>query len=491
MTAVKMPQLGETVIEGTILKWLKQEGDQVALDEPLFEISTDKVDTEVPSSAAGTLTKILVPEGETVAVGTELAEISEEGAGGAEAPGAASQVAAEGSGGAETSSANAGGDDAPSAPPPPASAPTAPAAAPAADSAEAVPSQMAASTQTVSPPPDRGPRSQILSPLVRKLASEHGVDLGQVSGTGTGGRITKNDVLGFVATQGAAAPVTSTPAAAPAPAAQPVQPAPATAPVAQPAQPAPAAAPAAAPAVAQPSPAAVGGGEEIVPVTHIRRTIAQHMKASLEISARAWNAVEVNMENVARLRERTKDAFKAREGFGLTYMPFVTRAVTEALLAHPMVNSELRGDEIAVKHFVNMGIAVSYDEGLIVPVLKGSDTMNLLGIARGINDLATRARAKKLLPDEVHGGTFTITNPGPFGSLISVPIINQPQTGILGFDTVEKRPVVIDDTIAIRHMVYISMSWDHRVIDGALASQFLARVKQNLETWDFAEDLAL
>jgi pyruvate dehydrogenase E2 component (dihydrolipoyllysine-residue acetyltransferase) len=492
MTAVKMPQLGETVIEGTILKWLKQEGDQVALDEPLFEISTDKVDTEVPSSAAGTLTKILVPEGETVAVGTELAEISEEGAGGAEAPGAASQLATEASGGAETSSSNAGGDDAPSAPAPPAPPAPTPAAAPAAASAEAVPSQMAASTQTVSPPPDRGPRSQILSPLVRKLASEHGVDLGQVSGTGTGGRITKNDVLGFVATQGAAAPVTSTPAAAPAaPAAQPVQPAPATAPVAQPAQPAPAAAPAAAPAVAQPAPAAVGGGEEIVPVTHIRRTIAQHMKASLEISARAWNAVEVNMENVARLRERTKDAFKAREGFGLTYMPFVTRAVTEALLAHPMVNSELRGDEIAVKHFVNMGIAVSYDEGLIVPVLKGSDTMNLLGMARGINDLATRARAKKLLPDEVHGGTFTITNPGPFGSLISVPIINQPQTGILGFDTVEKRPVVIDDTIAIRHMVYISMSWDHRVIDGALASQFLARVKQNLETWDFAEDLAL
>jgi pyruvate dehydrogenase E2 component (dihydrolipoamide acetyltransferase) len=491
MTAVKMPQLGETVIEGTILKWLKQEGDQVALDEPLFEISTDKVDTEVPSSAAGTLTKILVPEGETVAVGTELAEISEGGAGAAEAPEAASQPAAAGSGGAETSSSNTGGDDAPSAPAPPATpaaqpvaapappaapAPT-PAAPPAATSEETVPSQMAASTQTALP--DRGPRSQILSPLVRRLASEHGVDLGQVSGTGTGGRITKSDVLGFVATQGAAAP-TGTPAAAPA--AQPAQPTPAAA---------PAVAPTPAPAVAQPAPAAVGGAEEIVPVSHIRRTIAQHMKASLEISARAWNAVEVNMENVARVRERTKDAFKAREGFGLTYMPFVTRAVTEALLAHPMVNSELRGDEIAVKHFVNVGIAVSYDEGLIVPVLKGSDTMNLLGIARGINDLATRARAKKLLPDEVHGGTFTITNPGPFGSLISVPIINQPQTGILGFDTVEKRPVVIDDTIAIRHMVYISMSWDHRVIDGALASQFLARVKQNLETWDFAEDLAL
>ena len=463
MTAVKMPQLGETVIEGTILKWLKQEGDQVALDEPLFEISTDKVDTEVPSSAAGTLTKILVAEGETVAVGTELAEISEAGAGGAEAPGAASQPASEGSSAAQASSATAVGDDAPSAPAPPAAAPPVqPAAA-----TEAVPSQMAASTRTAEALPDRGGRSQILSPLVRKLATEHGVDLGQVAGTGTGGRITKNDVLGFVASRGDSAPAAAG-ATAPAPV---TLPAPAVAP--------------------QPAPAAVGGGEEIVPVSHIRKQIAQHMKASLEVSARAWNAVEVNMENVARLRERTKEAFKAREGFSLTYMPFLTRAVTEALLANPMVNSELRGEEIAVKHFVNMGIAVSYDEGLIVPVLKGTDTMNLLGIARGINDLATRARAKKLQPDEVHGGTFTITNPGPFGSLISVPIINQPQTGILGFDSVEKRPVVIDDTIAIRHMVYISMSWDHRVIDGALASQFLARVKQNLETWDFAEDLAL
>jgi pyruvate dehydrogenase E2 component (dihydrolipoamide acetyltransferase) len=464
MTVVKMPQLGETVIEGTILKWLKQEGDQVALDEPLFEISTDKVDTEVPSSAAGVLSRIMVPEGETVAVGTELAEISDGGAGGAGAPGAASQLAASGSGGAETSSGTTGGDDAPSAPAPPAAAPAPqPGAVPVAASAQAV----------AAPPADRGPRSQILSPLVRKLASEHGVDLAQVPGTGTGGRITKNDVLGFVASREAGAPA-SAGATAPAPAAQPA--------------PASALAPAAVP---QDAPVAVGGAEEIVPVSHIRKQIAQHMKASLEISARAWNAVEVNMENVARLRERAKDAFKAREGFGLTYMPFVTRAVSEALLAHPMVNSELRGEEIAVKHFVNMGIAVSYDEGLIVPVLKGTDTMNLLGIARGINDLAGRARAKKLQPDEVHGGTFTITNPGPFGSLISVPIINQPQTGILGFDTVEKRPVVIDDTIAIRHMVYISMSWDHRVIDGALASQFLARVKQNLETWDFAEDLGL
>jgi 2-oxoglutarate dehydrogenase E2 component (dihydrolipoamide succinyltransferase) len=441
MTSVKMPQLGETVVEGTILKWLKAEGDTVELDEPLFEISTDKVDTEVPSVASGTLTKILIPEGETVTVGTELAVI--EGAGETAAgapqgePAPATAVLPQAPVGAE-----------PPAPAPAAAAPVAPAPA--------------IARPSVAPGlADRGPRSQLLSPLVRRLASEHGVDLAQVAGTGTGGRITKKDVLAFVAA-GAAAPAV---AAAPAPAGFQVAP--------------------------MPAPAAVMGGEEVVPIPHVRGLIAEHMKRSLEVSARAWNAVEVNIENVARLRERTKEAFRAREGFNLTYMPFVTRAVTEALIAFPMVNSELRGDQIVVKHYVNMGIAVSYEDGLIVPVLKGADTMNLLGMARGINDLATRARAKKLLPDEVHGGTFTITNPGPFGSLISVPIINQPESAILAFDTVEKRPVVIDDAIAIRHMVYLSLSWDHRLIDGALASQFLSRVKQNLETWDFAEDLAL
>jgi 2-oxoglutarate dehydrogenase E2 component (dihydrolipoamide succinyltransferase) len=415
MTSVKMPQLGETVVEGTILKWLKAEGDTVALDEPLFEISTDKVDTEVPSVAAGVLTKILVPEGTTVGVGTELAVIEGD------------EVAGE-----------------------------------AAPSGVPVAARPAAADSAV-PEPDRGERSQILSPLVRKLAAEHGVDLAQVVGTGTGGRITKGDVLGFVASQGV-------PMRAPA---------------------APAAAPPATSALVPPPQTVAAGGEEFVPVSHIRKLIAEHMHASLQVSARAWNAVEVDMENVARLRARAKDAFREREGFGLTYMPFVTRAVTEALVAFPMVNSELRGDQIIVKHYVNMGIAVSYEDGLIVPVLKGCDAMNLVGIAKGINDLATRARAKKLLPDEVHGGTFTITNPGPFGSLISVPIINQPESAILAFDSVEKRPVVVDDAIAIRHRVYLSLSWDHRLIDGALASQFLSRVKQNLETWDFAEDLAL
>jgi 2-oxoglutarate dehydrogenase E2 component (dihydrolipoamide succinyltransferase) len=458
MTSVKMPQLGETVVEGTILKWLKGEGDTVELDEPLFEISTDKVDTEVPSVASGTLTKILVPEGSTVTVGTELAVIEGGGAGTSTAEGA-------GAGTAETSSqpAAAPGEATPAgvAPDGGSGGSFAPAPAPAAVAPTASP--MTATPQAA-PLPDRGPRSQILSPLVRRLASEHGVDLSTVQGTGTGGRITKNDVLAVAAAAGPAPAAAATPTAG---------------------------APAGFQGAPVPTPAAVAGGEELMPVPRVRGLIAEHMKRSLEISARAWNAVEVNMENVARLRERMKDAFKAREGFSLTYMPFVTRAVTEALIAYPMVNSELRGDQIVVKHYVNMGIAVSYDEGLIVPVLKGADTMNLLGMARGINDLATRARAKTLKPDEIHGGTFTITNPGPFGSLISVPIINQPESAILGFDTVEKRPVVIDDAIAIRHMVYISLSWDHRMIDGALASQFLSRVKQNLETWDFAEDLAL
>jgi pyruvate/2-oxoglutarate dehydrogenase complex dihydrolipoamide acyltransferase (E2) component len=296
-----------------------------------------------------------------------------------------------------------------------------------------------------------------LSPVVRKLAEEHDVDLSQVPGTGTGGRITRNDVLNYVDS----APSSSATGGS-----------------------------ATAQAVAQPA-TGTGEREEIVPVSHIRKAIATHMKHSLETSARAWNMVEVDLEHVARLRERAKEPFTQREGFNLTYMPFVSRAVSEALLTHPMVNSELRGEEIVVRRYVNLGIAVSIDDGLIVPVIKDADSMNLVGIARAINDVAVRARAKQLKPDEVHGGTFSITNPGPFGSILSVPIINQPQSAILAFDAVEKRAVVIDDAIAIRHRVYLSLSWDHRVIDGALASQFLSRVKQNLETWDFAEDLGL
>lgn len=226
-------------------------------------------------------------------------------------------------------------------------------------------------------------------------------------------------------------------------------------------------------------------------MTHVRKAIAQHMHQSLQVSARAWNMVEVNVEHIVRLREEKKAAFQAREGIPLTFTPFFCRATTDALLAFPMVNAELRGEDLVVRRYVNLGIAVSYDEGLIVPVIKGADTMNLLGLARAVTDLANRARSHQLKPEEVAGGTFTITNPGPYGSMLSVPIIAQPQAGILAVDAIEKRPVVIDDAVAIRHMVYVSMSWDHRVIDGALASQFLARVKQNLESWDFAEDLGV
>jgi 2-oxoglutarate dehydrogenase E2 component (dihydrolipoamide succinyltransferase) len=468
-----MPQLGETIVEGTILKWLKQEGEHIDVDEPLFELSTDKVDTEVPSPVSGTVTKILVAEGTTVAVGTALAEVdSGDGAGSGDASGAAAaadySAAADGSSGEEEVGAAAPGSASAAAPAAVEPAQATPADATPAAAEAVAPAAPAPSAPAVAPAasalPDRGPRSQILSPLVRKLAEEHQLDLAQISGSGTGGRITKKDVMDAVTAGG-----TSAPAAAAAPAAG-----------------------SAAPALqAAPAPALAGGGEEIVPMTHIRKAIASHMMGSLQTTARAWNMVEVNMEHVVRTRQRVKDAFAAREGFSLTYTPFVTRAVTEALLTYPMVNTELRGEEIVVRHYVNMGVAVSYDEGLIVPVVKGADTMNLVGVARSINDLATRARAKKLKPDEVQGATFSITNPGPFGSILSVPIINTPNTAILAFDAIEKRPVVIDDAIAIRHMVYISMSWDHRVIDGALASQFLARVKENLETWDWAEDLGL
>ena len=302
-----------------------------------------------------------------------------------------------------------------------------------------------------------------MSPLVRKMAAEHSIDLSQVTGTGTGGRITKQDVQAVIDGGGAAAPAVV-----------------------------PAGAPASTPTfAAAPTPAVAGAGEEVVPMSKVRKLIAEHMHTSLQTSARAWNMVEVNFENIVRVRERAKDAFKAREGISLTYTSFVSRATTDALLAFPQVNAELRGEDIVLKHYVNLGIAVSYDEGLIVPVIKGADTLNIVGLQRAITDLAERARSHHLKPDEITGGTFSITNPGPYGSMLSVPIIAQPQTAILAFDAIEKRPVVIDDAIAIRHMAYLSMSWDHRVIDGAMAAQFLARVKQNLEPWDFSEDLGV
>ena len=490
-TAVTMPQLGETVVEGTITRWLKQEGERIERDEPLFEISTDKVDTEVPSPLAGTVVKISVPEGETVSVGTEVAQIDSDGAGGGAVSAGSSEAPepheAEEHALDQQEAPQADEQPAPrqgepvSAPPAviteaPADAATAPAPVETAEVATAAlgtpPPQPAQAAEAAEP----GPRSQILSPLVRRMADEHGVDLAQVQGTGTGGRITKKDVEQFVAARGEQ----PSPVPQPEPAPQPAPPEPVPSPVPIPQPPG-------APA----QPAAGAAREEVIPLTRMRQSIAQHMVASMQTSARAWNLVEVNMENAVRVRSAAKDAFQQREGISLTYMPFVARAVCDALLQYPDVNAELRDDQLIIKRYVNLGIAVALDDGLIVPVVKGADTMNVVGLARAINDVATRARSKRLVPDDVHGGTFTITNPGPFGSIISVPIINQPQTAILAFDAIEKRPVVIDDAIAIRHMVYLSMSWDHRVIDGATAAKFLARLKQNLETWDFGPEVGL
>ena len=303
---------------------------------------------------------------------------------------------------------------------------------------------------------------------MRRLARERGVDLATVAGSGEGGRITKTDVL--AAAGGAAAAATPLGVVVPAPAAAP-------APVA---------------AVQAPPSMPAGEGEDVEPMSHIRRAIATHMLASVNQTARAWTMVEVNVERLVRLRTAAKDGFLEKFGVKLTYLPMVTRATVDALREYPLVNSRIEGEDIVTPRFVNMGIAVSYDAGLIVPVIKGVDAMNTVGIARAIADLAARARSHHLQPDEVQGASFTITNPGPYGSLISVPIINQPNAGILSLDAIQKRPVVVEeDAIAVRHMVYISMSWDHRLIDGELATKFLARVKHNLETWDFAEDLGL
>jgi 2-oxoglutarate dehydrogenase E2 component (dihydrolipoamide succinyltransferase) len=460
-----MPQLGETVVEGTITKWLKKQGEQVERDEPLFEISTDKVDTEVPSPVAGTLVEIKVEEGETVQVGTELAMIETDGqrapakpkeeAEPEEAERAEEEAEAE----EQEKEAKQPSEEEPAAAP----AQEERGRGPAEETQSAAPARTAAQA-----PPGDGPRSQILSPLVRRLAEESQIDLSRVSGTGTGGRITKKDVMAYLESPGAEA---AAPAAAAAPRAEAV--------------PRPGREPAPAPRTAEET------REEAIPLTRMRQAIARNMVASIQTTARAWNLVDVNMENIARTREEAKESFKQREGLNLTFTPFVARAVCEALLAFPDVNSELREDQLIRKHYVNLGIAVALEDGLIVPVVKGADTMNIVGLARAINDIATRARNKKLVPDDVHGGTFTITNPGPFGSIISVPIINPPQCAILAFDAVEKRPVVVDDAIAIRHMVYISMSWDHRIIDGATAEQFLGRVKQNLETWDFGPEVGL
>ncbi|HLJ45344.1 MAG TPA: dihydrolipoamide acetyltransferase family protein [Bryobacteraceae bacterium] len=465
MTDVVMPQMGESIVEGTLTKWLKKPGERIERDEPLFEISTDKVDTEIPSPSAGVLNEVLVTEGTTVAIGTVVGRI-EDGAAAASGNGA----------GAKVEAASPPPSPQTAAPPSPASQ-TAP-AQPAQPAPEA-PAASAAEPEAAQPEIPSGP----LSPLVRKMARDYNIDLRQVKGTGSGGRITKGDVEAYMSAQGAK---TISQAAQP----QPAAPAPAAAPVAAPPPP-PAAAPVASQAPAQPAPAAPAMPRaesprtRIEPMSVMRTKIAEHMIMSKRTSAHVTTVHRVDMTKVARIRERNKAEFQARHGFSLTYLPFVVRAAVEALRAYPIVNASVDGTNIVYHNDINIGIAVALEggNGLIVPVIRHADEMNVTGLQRAIVDLSTRARSRQLKPDEVQAGTFSITNFGSFGSIFATPVINQPQVAILGVGAVEKVPTVIDDAIAIRSQCYLALTFDHRLIDGALGDQFTAKAKSVLENW--------
>jgi 2-oxoglutarate dehydrogenase E2 component (dihydrolipoamide succinyltransferase) len=479
--SVKMPQLGESVSEGTVTRWLKAEGERIEVDEPLLEVSTDKVDTEIPSPAAGVLTSIKVAEDETVEVGAELAVIDEAGTAAAAAP-APPAPAAE----AAPPAAQA---PAPAAPAPaPTPAPAAPAPAPVAPAPTPAPVAAPAATDSEDEGDDEGQGASYVTPLVRRLASEHGVDLGSVTGTGVGGRIRKQDVLDAAA-RGTSAPAPAAPApAAAAPAA--AAPAVTAAPVA--AVPAQAPRPAAARAPEAP---ARGSTEKL---SRLRTVIAERMTESLRISAQLTTVLEVDLTRIARLRDRAKAEFEAREGVKLTYLPFFALAVCEALREHPAVNSsiDLEAGTVTYHDAVHLGIAVDTSRGLLVPVLRDASDLNLAGIARKVDDLASRTRENHITPDELGGGTFTLTNTGSRGALFDTPIINQPQVGILGTGAVVKRPVVIDDpaageVIAVRHVVYLALTYDHRMVDGADAARFLGTIKTRLEAGEFESDLGL
>ena len=441
-------------MEGTLTKWLKKPGDTVERDEPLFEISTDKVDTEIPSPAAGTLTEVLVQEGETVGINTVVARIGE--AGGAAAPAPAKPTEA--------------------APAPPATSAPGPAVEP-------EPAQAAQSAaQSIEPEEASADPAGPLSPLVRKMARENNIDLGKVKGTGAGGRITKQDVELHPSQKSAGTPEPQSSTAGP----YPVTPGPAPTPVAQPAAapkptapaPAPIAAPASVPGQAQPQ-----AKTRIEPLGTMRTKIAEHMLMSQATSAHVTTIHKVDMTKVVKMRAKNKDDFQTRYGISLTYLPFVTRATVEALRAFPYLNASIEGSNIIFHNEINIGIAVALDNGLIVPVIRQADEKNVLGLQRSIVDLAARARARQLKPDELAGGTFSISNFGSFGSLMATPVINQPQVAILGVGTVEKVPVVIDDAIAIRSVMYLSLSFDHRLVDGALGDQFTGKIKHILENW--------
>lgn len=444
---VVMPQMGVSVTEGTITKWLRTEGETIEADAPLLEISTDKVDTEVPSPGTGVVQKILVQEGETVEVGTKLAVIAPEGA-----PAAA--------------------EEEPEAEPEPEAeaAPPEPATAEAAAEADAPSSAETPAPTPVPAAPDvSGNGKTFVSPVVARIAAEHGIDVGSVPGTGQGGRVTKKDILAFVES-GAPA----TPAAPPQPAEQPAAPAPAT--------------PELRPPGAPQQPAA--GGEQVEPMNAMRKGIAEHMRRSLDTAAHVTSAIEVDMSKVVAIREKLKAEYQKSYGVNPTYLIFVARAATDTLLQYPWINGEIRGDQIVTRNYVNLGFAVELAEGkgLIVPIVKNAEGLNLLGMARAVTDIAERARNKQLLPDEVQGGTFTITNPGGYGTFHGTPVISQPQSGILGTYAVVKRPWVVqdelgEDVIAIRPIMNVTLTYDHRLVDGALAGRFLRDLREKLQTW--------
>lgn len=496
-TTVTMPQLGETVTEGTILRWAKQVGEQIQSDEVLVEISTDKVDTEVPSPAQGVVLELLVGEGETVAVGTPLAVIGEAGEGGAKEQAPAIEK--------DEPATQAVTATPPEAPPSPAPEPAPALSSPpptqrAAPAAEPIP---ATATPPTAPPTapeetpaakeisvtvaekEEGPARGVLSPVVRKLARDQGVDLEVVKGSGEGGRITRRDVESYISARDQRGP---TPAPVPAPA--PVAPA-APAPSPRPAPEAPA-------PMAPPAPVAGQGGAEEAPLDRLRVRIGENMIRAKQTAAHVWTSVEVDYEWVERVRVAAQAEWKAAEGFSLTYLPFIARATIDALQEYPVVNSAfLLEDKKSITYrSVNLGIAIDLNQkGLVVATIRNADGLRLVGLARKIRELAEKARAGKLDPDDVSGSTFSITNPGPYGSFMSAPIINVPNVGILSTDTVTKRPAVVttpegQDTIAIRHIGYLGLSWDHRAFDGSTAVLFLQRIKQNLETWDWNQELA-
>ena len=456
MIDVVMPQMGESIVEGTLTKWLKKAGDTVGRDEPLFEISTDKVDTEIPSPAAGVLAEVLIEEGKTVGINTIVARIND----GASAPAPAPAAAA----------------PAPAPTPAPAAAPPPP--APVAE-ADGSPEPVASGAEEPAGP---------LSPLVRKMARENNIDLSQIKGTGAGNRITKQDLESHIASKAAPAPAAPAPVQAapppPAPAPAPVQAAPPPPP-----PPPPPPQPQAVATIPQTIDVSPAPGTRVEQMSVMRQRIAEHMVFSKHTSAHVTTVHKVDFTKVAKVRDKAKANVQAQYGFSLTFLPFVLKATCVALRQFPLLNASIQGDTSIIYHRdINLGIAVSLENGLIVPVIRNADEKSVIGLQRSVADLAARARSRQLRPEEVKDGTFSITNFGSFGSVFATPVINQPQVAILGTGTVEKTPVVIDDAIAIRSIAYLALTFDHRLIDGAMADQFTGKVKSILEGW--AEEIS-